>query len=202
MSILSTEASQKLQQASDNFVKATDKLKTDNIQLQRNLQLVKTSVDSLSPSMNEVLRKILPMKGEISSTRSLIGSTNKAIEKLAADIGKNIGQALVGQNPNSTQHSVLNGVASLMSNFFTKNGRHIGGAVAAKGGYIVGEKGPEIFMPNTSGNIVPSNHTKGSNRPINLHLNITTNDAYSFRNSQGQILAQAAQMLRKAGRNL
>jgi phage-related minor tail protein len=202
MTIIATEATQKLQQISDNFAKATDKIKADNNQLQRNLQSVKASVDSLNPSMNEVLRKITPIKGEISSARSLIGNTNKAMEKIAADIGKNLGQALAGHGTQSMKDTLLNGVTSLMNNFFAKNGRHIGGTVASRGGYVVGEKGPELFVPSTSGSIVPGNQMAQSSRPINLYMNITTNDAYSFRNSQGQILAQTAQMLRKAGRNL
>ena len=88
---------------------------------------------------------------------------------------------------------------SLLRNFVTGE-RAIGGNVAAGGAYLVGEKGPELFRPATSGRIERT--TSNNSAPINIVMNINTNDARSFQRSQGQIVAEAALMLKRATRNL
>ena len=48
-------------------------------------------------------------------------------------------------------------------------GRATGGPVSAGTTYLVGEQGPELFTPSTSGNIVPNNKL-GSNQTININV--------------------------------
>lgn len=76
--------------------------------------------------------------------------------------------------------------------------RASGGSVAAGVPYVVGERGAEVFVPQSSGYIMP-NQQAGS-RPINLVMNVTTPDVDSFRKSQTQVLAYAARALQKASR--
>jgi hypothetical protein len=49
-------------------------------------------------------------------------------------------------------------------------GRAAGGPVSANTPYMVGERGPELFMPNASGRVVPNNKMGGTT--IN-HINVT-----------------------------
>jgi hypothetical protein len=49
-----------------------------------------------------------------------------------------------------------------------------GGSVAANMSYVVGEEGPEMFVPRTSGTIVPNGQLQGGT--VNLTQNITTGD--------------------------
>jgi hypothetical protein len=49
-----------------------------------------------------------------------------------------------------------------------------GGPVAANQMYVVGEEGPEMFVPRTSGTIVPNGQLQGGT--VNLTQNITTGD--------------------------
>ena len=44
----------------------------------------------------------------------------------------------------------------------------LGGAVGAGQPYLVGEKGPELFVPGAQGNIVPNNAMGGSNIVVNV----------------------------------
>ena len=46
--------------------------------------------------------------------------------------------------------------------------RAIGGAVGAGRPYMVGERGPELFVPGAQGNIVPNNAMGGSNIVVNV----------------------------------
>ena len=43
-----------------------------------------------------------------------------------------------------------------------------GGSVSAGSSYLVGERGPELFVPGASGNIVPNNAMGGSNIVVNV----------------------------------
>ncbi len=54
--------------------------------------------------------------------------------------------------------------------FFTKlfPKKALGGAVGANQPYMVGEKGPELFVPGAQGNIVPNNAMGGSNIVVNV----------------------------------
>lgn len=49
--------------------------------------------------------------------------------------------------------SILGGLTSLLSGLLGSPGRATGGPVSAGRGYLVGERGPELFMPSGSGRI-------------------------------------------------
>jgi hypothetical protein len=53
-------------------------------------------------------------------------------------------------------------------------GKAEGGAVSSNKSYVVGERGPELFLPNTNGMIVPNNRLGGSGGSV---YNITVNGA-------------------------
>ena len=48
------------------------------------------------------------------------------------------------------------------------SGKALGGAVGAGRSYIVGERGPELFVPGAQGNIVPNNAMGGANVTVNV----------------------------------
>ena len=56
---------------------------------------------------------------------------------------------------------------------------------------MVGEKGPEMFVPSGSGKIVPNNQM-GNSQPVTVNFNINTVDARGFNellvNSRGLIV--------------
>ncbi len=65
-------------------------------------------------------------------------------------------------------------VAQIKSTSF----REKGGPVSQGKPFIVGERGPEMFVPNQSGNIIANNKMGGS--PVNVTFNINTVDARGF----------------------
>jgi hypothetical protein len=54
-------------------------------------------------------------------------------------------------------------------------GRAIGGPVNERTPYMVGERGPELFVPNAAGRIVPTNEL-GGGQSVNITQNITSGD--------------------------
>ena len=78
-------------------------------------------------------------------------------------------------------------VAQIKSTSF----REKGGPVQPGKPFIVGEKGPEMFVPNQSGNIVPNNKM-GMGGPVNVNFTINAIDTRGFRsllnNERGTIV--------------
>ena len=58
------------------------------------------------------------------------------------------------------------------------SGRALGGPVMGGTPYIVGERGPELFTPNTTGRITPNNQLGGGT--TNVNFTIVANDAQGF----------------------
>jgi len=76
--------------------------------------------------------------------------------------------------------------------------RAAGGPVDAGTPYLVGEQGPELFVPGASGAIAPNGALKGAA----ITLNVTTPDARSFLKSESQVAALLTRALARGQRNL
>ncbi|MBN4046384.1 hypothetical protein JYU02_00105 [bacterium AH-315-P15] len=74
----------------------------------------------------------------------------------------------------------------------------LGGPVSFGRPYIVGEQGRELFVPETSGRIIP-NHQLGGGSII---LNVQATDAASFQRSETQIAAMLNRLVSRGNRNL
>ena len=82
-------------------------------------------------------------------------------------------------------------LCSGFSSFFT--GRAVGGPVNASQPYVVGENGPELFVPRTNGEI--STNIPGAT--INVIVQ-GVQDAASFARNQSQVARAAGLALRQA----
>jgi hypothetical protein len=66
----------------------------------------------------------------------------------------------------------VGGVAGAVGGFLGFGGnRAMGGSVLANTAYVVGERGPELFVPQGSGTIIPNNRMGGGGTTINLTVN-------------------------------
>ena len=84
--------------------------------------------------------------------------------------------------------------------FYGKKNRAIGGAT----GYVVGEQGPELFMPDRPGTIVPADETAEMGQEIgNVNININAIDASGVEEvltqQQGNIIAMIRQAANQTG---
>jgi phage-related minor tail protein len=68
--------------------------------------------------------------------------------------------------------------------------RALGGPVEPGRAYIVGERGPELFVPRSAGAIAPAG--------VTVQMTVVTQDAESFRRSQGQIMTDIWRQARLA----
>jgi hypothetical protein len=71
-------------------------------------------------------------------------------------------------------------------------GRAMGGPVTAGRPYMVGERGPELFVPGRTGGIVPNNQMGGSAVTVNQTINLTTGVSQTVRAEVLNMLPQIA----------
>lgn len=93
--------------------------------------------------------------------------------------------------------SMFSGVGSMFSGLF---GGFAGGGYAMSGQpYLVGENGPELFIPGASGSVMP-NESMGGLGGVTVHQTINTPDANSFRRASAQVMTDYQRALGRASR--
>ncbi len=93
--------------------------------------------------------------------------------------------------------SAVGGIGNVFSNFLSGifKKKAMGGPVAAGGSYLVGEKGPELFVPQQSGNIVP-NHSLAGTTNVVVNVDASGSDVQGNDDSAaklGEVIASAVQ---------
>lgn len=128
------------------------------------------------------------------STRLLSDSNRINSQNLMKNIATHALKSF-GSNGSDSFGSISK-IIGLISGFH-KNARASGGNVMQGVPYLVGERGPEMFVPNSGGNIL-SNGSSSSGKPINIVMNINATDAGSFQKSKNQIISELARAVRGA----
>lgn len=109
------------------------------------------------------------------------------------------------------QSSTSNGILGDMLKSVIAGFRADGGPVRAGEAYVVGERGPELYVANSSGTIVPNNKLKttgasargqdGSAQSITNHFYVTSPNPSSFAQSEQQITAMLNRAVRRGARS-
>ena len=165
-----------------------------NLGLQQQLQLA----DSLSQVLGQ---------GLTNSFNLLIdGAQNwgMALRDIAANVLRDIARQLIqiyvieqavgflrqafGPGPQFGPNYSVNGVGTAGPNFGIPQ-RARGGAVSANQPYMVGERGPELFVPGASGNIVP-NHAMGGVQVGSINITVENTGEQLSPAAQKQIANQ------------
>lgn len=125
-------------------------------------------------------------------------SGESAIDKMVDSILRSLERIAVRKFIITPLSNLLQNIAT--SAFGALAGRAQGGAVGAGSAYVVGERGPELFVPSTGGEIVPGAHASRA-RP-QVVVNIHARDAQSVLKSEAQIAAMMSRALARGQRNL
>jgi hypothetical protein len=149
------------------FTKVTDKIKANETELKPLLDAFKAVAafvrDFLAPTIGIQLQITFTVLG------AAIGAVIDYFVLLVQTITKayNAIKTFVNFIKNNPVTNFIGGAVD----FAFGGGRAMGGPVNAGTNYIVGERGPELFMPNTSGTIIPNNKLSGGGTVINLTVN-------------------------------
>jgi phage-related minor tail protein len=88
------------------------------------------------------------------------------------------------------------GLSGLIGSIFGLPGRATGGPVAPGRAYLVGERGPELFVPTSAGQI--DTETGRGGRNVNVSIKVVSPDASSSPESLRRSSRQVAQAVRRA----
>lgn len=138
---------------SPNVTKALEKQKTA---LEKQLELGQNVANGISNAFGQAFGSIL--EGE--NVFTALGKSLKGfvLELIQATVKALIFRAIVNAFvPGGSQALGATGIANLLG--FRANG----GPVTGQAPYIVGERGPELFVPSVSGNILPNNRLSSFN---------------------------------------
>lgn len=123
--------------------------------------IVKYLLDSVAP----IFKTILPVAiGAVGSAISLIINAFGKLAGAVSDVVEGI-KSIINLVKNN---SVVKGISGLIDKAFG-GGKATGGAVNSSQSYLVGERGPELFVPNTGGRIVANNSMGGQSIVINVN---------------------------------
>lgn len=156
-------------------------------------------IDGLRSAFEKVTAKIAENESKLKPLKALLEVIAKVIRDVVAPvIGTILGKAfdtlgtaisfVIGLFSNlvNVVNSAFNAIKNIV-NFIKNNpvtqavggaidnifggGRANGGPVSRGTSYVVGERGPELFVPNTSGKIIPNGGSGGRGNTINLTVN-------------------------------
>ena len=149
------------------FEKVTSKIAENEEKLKPLLALFKVIAtfvrDVYAPVIGKILGTAFDVLGSaisfvIGLFAQLVSVVNSAFNAI-----KNIVN-FIKNNP------VTQAIGGAIDNVFG-GGRAMGGPVSRGTSYVVGERGPELFVPNTSGKIIPNGGSSGGGSTINLTVN-------------------------------
>ena len=104
--------------------------------------------------------------GILSTVKTVIGEIESLVGKAIADWNNLVSTV---SHPIKAAGNAIGGAVSAVTGFLS--GRANGGDVTAGTPYIVGERGPELFVPQSFGAIVPSGAFGGISGGINVIIN-------------------------------
>lgn len=149
-SLEARQASYDLATANDNARRAADSAKTAHQQLGDEL-----SKQAKDTSMNQHLQALAKDADSVTNSALAAGTEIRKFD------GSKI-TVKTSKSPAGVQ------TVDFVSTF---GKRAAGGPVLGGSGYIVGEQGPEVFVPSQSGAIIPNNKIGGPSSIININLN-------------------------------
>jgi phage-related protein len=149
------------------FEKVTGKIKENEEQLKPLVTFFKAIAvfvrDVLAPVLGKVLGGAFEILGAaiggvIDFFATLVDLINKAYNAIKAIVN------FIKNNP------VTQFIGGAFDAAFG-GGKAMGGPVSSGTSYVVGERGPELFVPNTAGRIIPNGGSGGGGATLNLTVN-------------------------------
>jgi len=122
-------------------------------------------------------------------------TANHVLDDIAAQALRG-GLASIGIGGGSGSASGVLGIGSLIGSIFGLPGRATGGPVSPGKPYLVGERGPELFVPTAAGRV--ENGSGSGGRNVNVSIRVVSPPGSSQPESLRQSSRQVAQAVRRA----
>lgn len=152
----------------------TQELELRKLNLQKQKEALNQSLAEQEISQAEYNLRIALLNQELADTEAsinrerqnnlqkalgdMVDATKKAVKEMMAEFAK----TAIIKGITSLLDGATGGIGGFLKGVFeTMQGKAVGGPVFGKTPYIVGERGPELFVPNRSGSIVPNGQLMG-----------------------------------------
>ena len=197
----------KIDGVTDSVDKLTDttneKIPTAFETFMANLQRTRELAGELQPQLEKLGDQAITGLGQ-SFTDAITGAKNfsDAIKSMAKSVVDSLIRILVQKYlVDAAFNAISNYVAdqrflNIEATDFGTRAR--GGPVTAGRPYLVGEKGPELMMPSTNGNIVPNNALGGGGVTVVQNINVTTGVQQTVRAEIANLLPQISNAAKAA----
>jgi phage-related minor tail protein len=93
---------------------------------------------------------------------------------------------------------LLGGLGSLVGSILGLPGRATGGTVSPGRGYLVGERGPELFIPTSAGRVESNAAARGGAREVRVSINVVTPQRSGAPQALQRSTRQVASAVRRA----
>ena len=122
---------------------------------------------------------------------------SRSLNNLFSSIGLGGGN---GGNGNSGTGNLIGSIGSLLSSLLGSPGRATGGPVSPGRGYIVGERGPELFMPSSAGRIETGLGRQSRDVKVSISINAPagTSAPQALQRSSRQVASAVRRALAEA----
>jgi TP901 family phage tail tape measure protein len=110
--------------------------------------------------------------GVVDAIQGAVDGT-KSLGEVAASVLNNIANKILDVAVNMALFGAMSGTGTgggLLGGFFKPPGKALGGPVSAGTPYMVGERGPELFMPSRGGSIIPNNALGGGSANVVVNV--------------------------------
>jgi tape measure domain-containing protein len=139
-------------------------------QLANGMRLINEAIASLDAgegvkqTLKELAESFTPFQMAVDATNAVWGNMSSAIDDLVdngkasfSDLAKSIVKDLVKMIMKAYLFNAIMGLGGKLGFDMSFMKREKGGSVSQNTPYMVGEKGPELFVPSSAGSIVPNN---------------------------------------------
>jgi hypothetical protein len=118
-----------------------------------------------------------------------------AMNEIAAQA---VGTLLNPGGGKSGSGGLLGGLGGLVGSILGLPGRATGGNVSPGRGYLVGERGPELFVPTSAGRVESNAAARGGAREVRVSINVVTPQGSSAPQAMQRSSRQVASAVRRA----
>jgi len=120
--------------------------------------------EGVSKAMNQIARSMDPIKLAEEATLGLFSKMNEAIHQLVTtgkvsfgDLARSFGQMILEMMLKQQAAKAASAASGWLTDLFGGLFKAEGGPVKGGQPYVVGEQGPELFVPPSAGKIIPNN---------------------------------------------
>jgi hypothetical protein len=185
----------------------SDKVESLTINLQANTQglvqdtrkaldvVDKDLVDGFSRAGNVLERGLL---GAIRRGSLGFDDLKRVALSAMSEIAANAVGSLFHKGSDKGSGGGLLNLGGLVGSILGLPGRATGGTVSPGRGYLVGERGPELFVPTSAGRVESNAAARGGAREVRVSINVTTPQGSSAPQAMQRSTRQVASAVRRA----